>query len=190
MSAETIKKDEKKTGSRSWLEASYEWLSALVGALVAVALVFTFLFRVVSVSGDSMTNTFQDGDRLITVSCLYSLRRGDVVVIGRAGDSPLIKRVVALAGDTVELDDETGLVRLNGEVLDEPFVRGGFTPSFGFETPYIVPEGCVFAMGDNRPDSADSRLMGAFPVADIAGVAMVRLWPTVEWVRQAEYKGE
>ena len=67
-----------------WLVNGYEWLSALISALVAVALVFMLLFRVMSVSGESMTDTFQDQDRLIMISRFYTIKRGDVVVINRS----------------------------------------------------------------------------------------------------------
>lgn len=175
-----------------WLVSGYEWMSALVSALVAVALVFMFLFRVMSVDGVSMTDTFQNGDRLIMVSRFYAVRRGDVVVINRVGEQPLIKRVIGLAGDVLEFDDETGVVTRNGVALDEPYVRGGFTPSFGCASPYTVPEGCIFAMGDNRPESKDCRMLGAFSVDDVAGVVVLRLWPgdSAGWVRQIGYEGD
>lgn len=175
-----------------WLTAGYEWLSALISALVAVALVFMLVMRVVSVNGESMTNTFQNQDRLIMLSRVYTIHRGDIVVINRAGDEPLIKRVIGLAGDVLTFDDETGQVIRNGEVLNEPYVRGGFTPSFNCASPYTVPEGYVFAMGDNRPESKDSRMLGAFSTKDVAGVVVLRLRPreTAGWVRQIGYEGE
>lgn len=175
-----------------WIVSGYEWLSALISALVAVALVFMLLFRVMSVSGESMTDTFQNQDRLIMISRLYTIKRGDVVVINRTGEQPLIKRVIGLAGDVIAFDDETGIVTRNGVALDEPYVRGGFTPSLGCASPYTVPEGCIFAMGDNRPESKDSRMLGAFSTENVAGVVVLRLWPgnTAGWVRQIGYEGD
>ena len=175
-----------------WLVNGYEWLSALISALVAVALVFMLLFRVMSVSGESMTDTFQDQDRLIMISRFYTTKRGDVVVINRTGEQPLIKRVIGLAGDVIAFDDETGIVTRNGVALDEPYVKGGFTPSFNCTSPFKVPEGYIFAMGDNRRESKDSRMLGAFSTGNVAGVVVLRLWPgdTAGWVRQIGYEGD
>ncbi len=155
----------------------FECMSSLVVALVLVVLVFTFLFRTVTVSGHSMHATLRHGDCLILVTALYTPQRGDVVVIDRAGDEPLIKRVIAVAGDTVAIDEKNGKVLLNDQVLDEPYVFGGFTPSMGFDTAYTVQDNEVFALGDNRVDSLDSRQLGAFSVKDIVGEAVFRLLP-------------
>lgn len=187
-----MERKNKSTEQPQWIVSGYEWLSALISALVAVALVFMLLFRVMSVSGESMTNTFQDQDRLIMISRFYTIKRGDVVVINRAGEQPLIKRVIGLAGDVIAFDDETGVVTRNGVALNEPYVRGGFTPSFGCSSPFTVPEGCIFAMGDNRSESKDSRMLGAFSTKNVAGVVVLRLWPTdtAGWVRQIGYEGD
>ena len=158
-------------------------MSSLITALLVVAFVFVFLFRIVGVSGQSMTNTLQNGDRLIMISRFYTIERGDIVVINRRSGEPLIKRVIAVAGDTIAFNDETGKITLNGVEQDEPYVRRSHTGSFGFETPYTVPEGYIFAMGDNRDESKDSRMLGPFAVRDIAGVAVFRLFPLSEFGR-------
>ncbi len=159
------------------LSTCFEWVATMIGSLIAVVLVFAFVCRMVGVSGDSMLNTLQHNDRLLLITQFYTPQRGDVVVIARRGDDPLIKRVIATAGDTVDIDAVSGQVLLNGEKLNEPYVRGGFTPRFGFEGPYTVREGEVFAMGDNRGDSMDSRQLGAFSVDDLMGEAVFRLFP-------------
>ena len=145
--------------TRAAAEKCYDWISSLVGALVVVAFVFAFLFRIATVSGESMTDTLQNGDRIVMVSLFYRLDRGDIVIINRHNDEPLVK------------------LTLNGVVQEESYVRGGHTGSFECETPYTVPEGCFFAMGDNRDGSKDSRMLGAFSVEDVAGVAVLRLFP-------------
>ena len=161
----------------------FDWMSSLITALLVVACVFVFLFRIVGVSGQSMTNTLQNGDRLIMISRFYTIERGDIVVINRRSGEPLIKRVIAVAGDTIAFNDETGKITLNGVEQDEPYVRRSHTGSFGFETPYTVPEGYIFAMGDNRDESKDSRMLGPFAVRYIAGVAVFRLFPLSEFGR-------
>ncbi len=175
--------------TRAAAEKCYDWISSLVGALVVVAFVFAFLFRIATVSGESMTDTLQNGDRIVMVSLFYRLDRGDIVIINRHNDEPLVKRVIALAGDTIEFDDETGKITLNGVVQEESYVRGGHTGSFECETPYTVPEGCFFAMGDNRDGSKDSRMLGAFSVEDVAGVAVLRLFPLGSFGRIGNVNG-
>ncbi len=161
----------------SALASCFEWMSMLITALIAVVVIFTLLFRVVGVSGDSMCNTLMDNDRLILITRFHKLERGDIVVLYREGEEPYIKRVIALEGDTIAIDDENGCVLLNGETMDEPYIRDGFTPSLGFDGPYTVKKGEVFAMGDNRLWSLDSRQLGVFNENEIVGEAVFRLFP-------------
>ncbi len=166
--------EKKKNGA---LSTCFEWASMLIGALVAATLVFSLLFRVVAVDGVSMCDTLQHGDRLLLITQLYKIERGDIVVIEEETHGPLIKRVIAIEGDTVAIDAETGEVILNGELLQEAYVRGGYTPPFALDAPYTVPTGQVFVMGDNRPDSLDSRRLGAFSTTDVLGEVAYRLYP-------------
>lgn len=166
-----------RTKENSTLDSCYEWVSILIGALVTVVVVFALLFRVVGVSGDSMCNTLQSGDRLILVTQFYKVERGDIIVVTRAGEEPYIKRVIAVAGDTIDIDDVSGRVLLNGAAIEEEYVLGGMTTSHGFNGPYTVKDGEVFAMGDNRMLSLDCRQLGAFSTDEIAGEAVFRLFP-------------
>lgn len=166
-----------KTTNNSVLSTCFEWVSMLIGALIAVVVVFTFLFRVVGVSGDSMCNTLMDRDRLVLITQFYTVDRGDIVVLYREGEEPYIKRIIAVEGDTIEFDDESGRVLLNGEALEEDYVRDGVTPSRGFDGPYTVGKGEIFVMGDNRLESLDSRQLGVFTVDEIVGEAVFRLLP-------------
>lgn len=158
--------------------AVYEWVEAAIFALVCVVLVFTFLFRIVGVDGESMQNTLMDHDRLILTRLPYTPERGDIVVINRYTDEPLVKRVIAVEGDTIDIDPETLLVSINGTVLDEPYLDC-LTPPGEFEGPLTVGEGQVFVMGDNRVNSHDSRSsdIGLVRVKDIMGKAVFRIWP-------------
>lgn len=168
--------EQQPVASRS-LRTAFDWLGSLIGALLAVAVVYAFFFRVVTVSGDSMDRTLKHGDNLVMITRLYTIERGDIVVIEREGDEPLIKRVIAMAGDTLRIDNATGTVYLNGQVLQEPYVRDGTTPSFGFDEAYTVPEGYIFAMGDNRCGSLDSRELGAFSTQAVLGETVFRVAP-------------
>ncbi len=166
-----------QTTKNGALSACFEWVSMLIGALIAIVVIFSLLFRIVGVSGDSMCNTLMDRDRLVLITQFYTIEHGDIVVVYREGEEPYIKRVIALEGDTIDIDDESGQVLLNGEILYEEYVRDGITPSHGFEGPYTVKKGEVFAMGDNRVWSLDSRQLGTFSVDEVVGEAVFRLFP-------------
>lgn len=154
----------------------YEWAEALLLALVIAVVISSCLFRVVTVSGNSMLQTLHSGDRLLMVSGFYhTVEKGDIVVVHRADEEPLIKRVIALEGETVDIDRD-GNVYVNDVVLTEPYLSCT-TPTFDFVGPYTVPAGQVFVMGDNRVDSWDSRSLGAVNEEEILGKAVFRILP-------------
>lgn len=169
------------------LASAYEWISTCIGALLLLAFVYVFAFRVVSVSGDSMNNTLRHGDRLLLLSGMfYTPERGDIVVIHYQNEQPLIKRVIAVGGDRISIDEKTGLVVLNGTPIEEAYVREGYTPTFEFAGELEVPEGYIFAMGDNRGDSLDSRSLGAFSEREIVGEVFFRLSPHAGVLRNGD----
>lgn len=171
----TKKNPSEKSG---FVTSAFDWVGAAVIAMVVVTLLFSLFCRVVNVSGDSMTNTLQNGEKLILTGVCTTPTYGDVVVIRRTNDSPLIKRVIGLPGDKIFINDETGIVYRNGEALDEPYVRGGFTPSMGLSTAYVVPEDGIFVLGDNRRESLDSRMLrDSVKMEDVVGVVTFRLSP-------------
>lgn len=157
---------------------AYEWVGAIVVALAVAAIIFSLFFRFINVSGDSMTNTLQDGERLILSGICITPEYGDIVVVRRENDTPLIKRVIGLPGDKIFIDDVNGIVYRNGEALDEPYVLGGFTPSFDLSSAYEVPADGIFVMGDNRRGSLDSRMLrDTIKMEDVVGVVTYRLSP-------------
>ena len=140
----------------------YEWVQALVCSVLTVVLVFTFGIRLIGVDGHSMVPTLQDGDRLLVTTSLLSgdYEYGDIVIIQKgafAGGEPIVKRVIATGGQTVDIDFETGAVYVDGTLLEEDYINELTFVEEGTEFPLTVPEGCIFVMGDNRNDSDDSR---------------------------------
>jgi len=139
----------------------YETVSSLVSALLVVVLVFTFLVRLMGVSGPSMIPTLQDGDRLLVVNSLLcgDYQVGDIVIARKEtfDSKPIVKRVIATAGQTVDIDFNLGQVYVDGELLDEDYINDYTYREEGTVFPLTVPEGEVFLMGDNRNHSEDSR---------------------------------
>ncbi len=141
----------------------YYWLQALVFALVTLILLFTFLGRVIGVDGESMLPTLKNRDLLLLQSVGYTPEQGDIVVLTKPfGDvtQPIVKRVIATGGQTVDINYEAGTVSVDGELLDEPYINETMRwPASQWETitHVTVPEGSIFVMGDNRNHSSDSR---------------------------------
>lgn len=170
--------------SKSW-KFAYNWLDSLVFALVGIAVVFTFLFRVVGVNGESMKPTLNNGDWLTVKAINTTYERGDIVVITQPNslNEPLIKRVIAVAGDTVDINFAQGTVKINGELINEPYIAEPTERMFDVAFPVTVPEGCVFVMGDNRNNSLDSRstTVGFIDTRYLLGTAEFRLFPVGKW---------
>ena len=166
-----------KKETASLLGVCYDVVEVLVASLACIVLLFTFLFRVVGVEGDSMMDTLYGGDRLILCPALSSPDRGDIVVINRYTKEPLIKRVIGVAGDTVEIDEEQHRVRINGVLLDEPYIHVPTYPEGMAGKTVEIPDGKVFVLGDNRVASLDSRSIGLIDEGDILGKAVFRILP-------------
>lgn len=161
----------------------YFWLQALVMALVSLILIFTFVGRIIGVDGSSMAPTLHHGDMLLLQSLGYEPEQGDVVVLTKESfmDRPIVKRVIAVGGQTVEIDYDTSTVYVDGEALDEPYINEDYMRRLppDYLTYAEVPEGSIFVMGDNRNNSSDSRhpLIGIVDERCVLGGAKFVLLP-------------
>ena len=157
------------TGKQQAQRGAYEWVQTLVYVVLAVVLLFTFVGRLSRVQGESMRETLQDRDLLLVLNGYLcgSYEDGDIV-IAQMGDfndgAPIVKRVIATEGQTVDIDFNAGTVYVDGAALEEPYAREATWLAEGVEFPLTVPAGCLFLMGDNRNDSEDSRSADLGPV--------------------------
>ena len=171
---------EKETAAKTYLP----YLHDLVCLMAGVILVFTLLFRVVVVSGPSMNNTLIDGDWLLLLGNIFysEPKTGDIIVASKDSFDngvPIIKRVIATEGQTVDIDFEEGVVYVDGKALDEPYTLTPTNLQEGVSFPVTINEGCIFVMGDNRNVSKDSRSgdIGLIDRREVLGKAIFLLIP-------------
>ncbi|MDR0671520.1 MAG: signal peptidase I [Oscillospiraceae bacterium] len=167
----------------------YDWAHALVTSIIIVGLLFSFVARVIGVDGPSMQDTLFGDQKLIISKLLYTPKRGDVIVFTKKGihemlpgseaDQPLVKRIIAVGGETVDINFETHQVFVDGVLLNEPYILEPTARRSDIVFPHTVPEGHVFVMGDNRNMSADSRTsqVGTIDTRYILGRVLLRVWP-------------
>ena len=173
---------EKKEPQNKGREA-YEWVQALVCSVLAVVVVFTFVVRLIGVDGRSMVPTLQNGDRLLVLnSMLYDdYKYGDIVVLRKDTflHDPIVKRVIAVEGQEVDINFSTGSVFVDGELLEEDYINEPTYLEEGTEFPLTVPEGSIFVMGDNRNHSSDSRdsRLGTVDTRYVIGKAVFLAFP-------------
>lgn len=186
--------DKKPEEPKKPFSDAVEWVSSIVFAICVMLVLNMFFFRSITVSGPSMLDTLEDGDQVVTVNFCYTPKHGDIVVIQanmllndttNMWGEPIIKRVIAVEGDTIRIDFGKGEVYLNGELLEEDYIKD-LTFFRHNDTwiesnkEYTVPENTVFVMGDNRPVSNDSRNLPQVGFVDksmIMGKAFVRVSP-------------
>ena len=162
----------------------YEWVQSLVGSVLVVVAIFTFVIRMMGVDGHSMLNTLQHGDRLLVVNSMlyHDYKYGDIVILRKNGvfdDDPIVKRVIAVEGQTVDIDFAEGIVYVDGEALEEDYIREPTYTAEGTEFPLTVPEGSIFVMGDNRNGSSDSQdyRLGTVDTRYVIGKAAFLIFP-------------
>ena len=163
----------------------YEWVQALVYSVLTVVLVFTFVIRLIGVDGRSMVPTLRHGDRLLVLnSMIYDdYRYGDIVVLRKASfmEEPIVKRVIATEGQTVDIDFQVGAVYVDGKLLKEDYINELTFEQEGMEFPLTVPKGEIFVMGDNRNHSTDSRntRLGTVDSRYVLGKAVALAFPGI-----------
>ena len=162
----------------------YDWIQCFVAAFVCGILIFVFIGRTIGVDGRSMDKTLKDTDRVIMRSLFYTPKNGDIIVfqstnVDRFKNVPLVKRVIATEGQTIDIDFNTGDVFIDGVIINEPYIHSMTTVKDGFAGPITVKEGHVFVMGDNRASSIDSRSkdVGEVDTRHILGKVLLILIP-------------
>ncbi|MBE6725617.1 MAG: signal peptidase I [Ruminococcaceae bacterium] len=179
-----------KTDSRKKLLGSLYDLFEIFGFMTAaVMLVFAFFIRLNVVDGSSMNKTLTDGDYLAVADCFYRPEPGDIVIVHKIDadpyDRPIVKRVIAVGGQTVDIDFDTWTLFVDGEVVEESYRWVNPEKKLircEYPLPVTLGENEVFVMGDNRNGSADSRQeeIGPVDVRCVAGKALARLSPRLE----------
>lgn len=200
-SAETTTEETKKT-KKKYTAANFfaDVMDVLETGLFFVTLVlffFTYITRPVTVDGNSMVPTLENADMLLLYGLFYEPKPGDIVVVNNHNshvldwsgevieqemslNEQIIKRVIAVAGQEIIVDSDSGTVMVDGEVLQEDYINALTTTNDGaIPFPTVIPEGYVFVMGDNRNRSTDSRhpYVGLISVEDIMGKTYFRYYP-------------
>lgn len=193
-----ISDTDSKQKKPSFKQEVFEWLEIITTAVVTVVILFTMVFRVATIDGESMENTLYSGEKIIITNLFYTPQYGDIVVISRNADNsveaedtsdvPIIKRVIAVEGQTVDIDFMSGIVYVDGNALDEPYTKTPTNAMHDIKFPVTVPEGCIFVLGDNRNESLDSRSSsigeeGMIDVKYVLGRAVLRIYPFERWGR-------
>lgn len=177
-------KEEDADNKEGLLSSAFDLIQSIAAPMLIVVLLLTFAFRIVNVDGTSMLDTLHDQDKVFVTNFLYQPQDGDIVVIshGQEFATPIIKRVIATAGQSVRIDYEKNQLIVDGIIIDEPYINEAmqYIPSeYDQQIPEVIPEGKVFVMGDNRNHSLDSRSkrVGLINETDIIGKAQFIIFP-------------
>ena len=188
MNPEKKQKQEEKVPLR---KAVTLYLHDVVYLLSVMLVVLLLVFRVVVVSGTSMNMTLLDGDYLLLLSNTFykDPQQGDIIVVSKDSfddGAAFVKRVIATEGQTVDIDFDAGIVYVDGVALEEDYINTPTTTQGGVQFPLVVEEGCVFALGDNRGISKDSRYpdIGQIDNREILGKAIFLVLPGTNYDRE------
>lgn len=193
--AEGQNESEQKQKNTNPQKSIVMYLHDLVMLMTGIVLIFLLCFRIVVVLGDSMYDTLVDGDYLLLVSNVFyhEPEPGDIIVASKSDyndGQPIIKRVIATEGQTVDIDFITGTVYVDGQVLEEEYIFTKTTLDEGVSFPLTVDDGCIFVLGDNRGRSKDSRNpeIGLIDKRQIVGKAIFLILPgTDEGEQERDY---
>ena len=171
--------NEKSVNTRNEI---YDWIQCVVVALVICVLLFSFFARLIDVIGPSMYPTLEDGDKVLVSNLFYTAKQGDIVIFRKDAykDEPLVKRIIAVEGQTVDIDFDMGIVYVDGEAIEETYIAELTTGErYDFDGPVTVPKNCVFVLGDNRRHSTDSRysVIGMIDERCIMGKVYFSIYP-------------
>ena len=176
-----MENEEKKL---DWKQNTIMYLHDLIHLLAVVVILFLLVFRVIVVSGSSMYNTLLNGDYLLLLSNVFyqEPEQGDIVVISKQSfdnGKPIVKRVIATEGQTVDIDFQAGIVYVDGSALEEDYIYTLTTVEEGTQFPLTVEDGCIFVLGDNRGVSLDSRNpnIGQVDTREVLGKALFLMNP-------------
>ena len=189
--------EEKPKASLKVLSSIYDYVEIFAISIIAVLLIFTFGVRLCRVDGNSMNNTLNHNEMIIASNLFYTPKQGDIIVFHLSNDNyqePIVKRVIATEGQTVEMNLTTGVIKVNGQVYSDEhaYVSGGkYDLDIRYNKNYMytangntyfvakVPEGKLFVLGDNRNGSSDSRTsrIGFVDVDTVLGKAVFRISP-------------
>ena len=195
LAAEAAPADLKEPEKVNIKDEILDWLESFVFAMFIVILVFTFVFRIVLVQGDSMNDTLENENRLVISHLNYTPTKGDIVVVDANTDyfhKTIIKRVIGTGGDKVVVNYNDNTITVNDKVIDDPNKKGVMVDGGFFDREYMVeegvyeynvPKGKIFVMGDNRNNSTDSRRLGFIDNDMVLGKVVLRLFPFNEFGR-------
>lgn len=168
----------------------FEWLQMLLGCVLAAVVIFNCCARLTRVDGHSMDDTLRHGELMLIWSLGYQPKQGDIVVLNKTAsetvqllhDRAIVKRVIAVGGQSVDIDYTTSTVYVDGDPLDEPYILEEMYNLGRYDmqqTHWDIPDGSIFVMGDNRNHSTDSRhdLVGPIDTNYVLGKAILALWP-------------
>ncbi len=181
------KKRKQQERSLNWKQNLVLYIHDLLYMIVTIFVIFLLVFRVIVVSGSSMYDTLLNGDYLLLLSNVFyrDPQPQDIIVVSKDSfddGAPIIKRVIATEGQMIDIDFQAGVVYVDGKPLDEPYVYTPTNVEEGMVFPLTVEENCVFAMGDNRNNSRDSRdpSIGQIDKREILGKAIFLFLPAAD----------